>query len=297
MNPGMYLFSVGAILIWAVNAIINRLAAGLVDPATISFARWLIAGVALGVVFARPIWRQRRLIRPHLGQLTVLGLLGMVIYQCLAYEAAHTTTATNMGLISSLVPLFAAAFGAWLLDEPPTLGTLAGGALSLTGLAILLGHGRPEILIERGLATGDVLMLLAAVAYALYGVLIKRWALPLDLWVSLTLQILTVLPVLLLYYVSHGLPPVPARSLPLILYAGIPASILAPWLWMKGLAVLGPARASATINLMPVFIAAIATQFLGEQFAGYHLIGGTMTLAGVILSQKLTLPLFRTAAA
>ena len=51
------------------------------------------------------LWRRRGEIRPWLGKLLVLAALGMVLYQCLAYYAAHTTSATNMGVIGSLIPL------------------------------------------------------------------------------------------------------------------------------------------------------------------------------------------------
>ncbi len=285
-----YLPSLLAILIWAGNTIINRMAAKIIDPAAISFVRWLIAGVLLSLLMARPLYQARHAIRPHLGKLFTLGLLGMVAYQCLAYQAAHTTTATNMGLITALVPLFAAAFALPLLGERPAIGTLPGGLISLTGLAVLLSHGQPGQLLDHGLVAGDGLMLLAAMSYALYGVLIKRWSLPLDLRVSLCMQILTVLPVLAGYYSANGAPAVPASSLPLILYAGIPASVIAPWLWMRGLATLGPARASSTINLMPVFITVIAMVFLGEMPQSHHLAGGALALLGVVVAQQRSLP-------
>jgi drug/metabolite transporter (DMT)-like permease len=34
-------------LIWAINTIVSKLAVGVIDPAAISFYRWLLAGVLL----------------------------------------------------------------------------------------------------------------------------------------------------------------------------------------------------------------------------------------------------------
>lgn len=59
----------------------------------------------------------------------------------------------------------------------------------------------------------------------------------------------------------------------------------------------GANTASIFMNLAPVFTAAIAVLFLHEQLHGYHLIGGGITLLGVILSQRLRTPLTRKAKA
>jgi drug/metabolite transporter (DMT)-like permease len=287
------LFPILAVLIWGANTIVNKLASNVIDPAAISFYRWLLAGLILGACFGRQVWRQRRVIRPYLPKLFTLGLLGMVMYQCLAYIAARTTSATNMGIVVSLVPLLSVALGVLLLGEAATLGAVLGGVLSLLGLTYLLSHGDPASLLTHAPAVGDGLMLLAALAYAGYSVLLKRWSIPLSKWHSLVVQIWCVLPVLLLYYLSQSAPPLTLAGLPLVLYAGIPASIIAPFLWMVGVSNLGPGRATAMMNLLPVFTVVFALLFLGETLHSYHLIGGGATLLGVILAQYVTRPLMR----
>ncbi|HEY4071687.1 MAG TPA: DMT family transporter [Herbaspirillum sp.] len=284
-----------AVFIWGANTVVNKLAANVIDPAAISFYRWLLAGLLLGVCFGRPVWRQRRQILPLLPKLFVLGMLGMVLYQCLAYIAAQTTTATNMGIVVSLVPLLAVGLSVLLLGEAATIGGVAGGVLSLLGLIFLLSHGHPATLISHGPVLGDCLMLLASLAYAGYSVLLKRWAIPLLNWHSLVVQIWTVLPVLFVYYLSQSAPPLTMAGLPLVLYAGIPASVIAPFLWMYGISKLGPGRTTALMNLLPVFTVLIAVLFLGEALQAYHMIGGGVTLLGVALAQYLKRPLGRCA--
>jgi drug/metabolite transporter (DMT)-like permease len=282
-----------AVLIWGANTVVNKMASGVIDPAAISFYRWLLAGLVLGAVFVRPVWRQRRQVLPLLPKLFALGMLGMVMYQCLAYVAAHTTTATNMGIVVSLIPLLSVGLGVVLLNQPATVGAVIGGVLSLLGLVYLLSHGDPATLLTHGLALGDGLMLLAALSYAGYSVLLKRWAIPLMNWHSLVLQIWCVIPVLFIYYLSQSAPPLTMAGLPLVLYAGIPASIIAPYLWMIGIDKLGASSTTALMNLLPVSSVAIAVLFLGETLHTYHLIGGGMTLLGVVLAQYLKQPLGR----
>lgn len=282
-----------AVMIWAVNTIVSKLAAGVIDPAAISLYRWVLAGGLLGLVFGRSVWRARALVMRLLPKLFVLSMLGMVLYQCLAYVAASTTTATNMGIVISLMPLLAVVLSVLILREVITVGAVLGGLLSIAGLAYLLSHGDPAALLTAGVRLGDGLMLLASLAYAGYAVLLKKWKLPLGNWQSLTVQTWCAVPVLFVYYLINGAPPITQAGLPLVLYAGIPASVLAPFLWMLGIARLGPMRTTALMNLLPVFTVAIAMAFLGETLHAYDVIGGVVTLLGVVVAQAIRTPLLR----
>ncbi|MET3131704.1 drug/metabolite transporter (DMT)-like permease [Oxalobacteraceae bacterium GrIS 1.11] len=285
-----YIAPLIAVLIWAANTVVSKLAVGLIDPAAISFYRWLLAGLLLAAVFGKPVWQARARARPYLPKLFVLGMLGMVMYQCLAYVAAQTTSATNMGILASMMPLLALGLSVLWLGEAASVGGVLGGLLSLAGLAYLLSHGAPTSLLAHGIAVGDGLMLLACLCYAAYGVLLRRWKIELDNWHSLLIQVWCALPVLLLYYLLRSAPPLTAAGLPLVLFAGIPASVLAPFLWMRGVGKLGASRATTMMNLLPVFTVAIALLFLGETLHTYDVIGGGVTLLGVVLAQSLKQP-------
>ena len=54
------LYPLLAVLIWAANTIVSKAAAGVVDPAAISFYRWLLAAIVLTPFCARPLWRPRQ---------------------------------------------------------------------------------------------------------------------------------------------------------------------------------------------------------------------------------------------
>src|SRR5690625_16918 len=82
--------------------------------------------------------------------------------------------------------------------------------------------------------------------------------------------------------------PIDGQNIWLILYAGIPASIITTFLWMRAIRQIGASQASIFINLMPLFSALIAMAFLGERIAPFHLVGGVLVLAGVLMAQTLT---------
>lgn len=279
-------FPLGAAMIWAVNMVVTKMAASVISPASIGFYRWLFAGIILTPFLLPACWRNRRAIAPHLGKLAVLGLLGMALYQGLAYVAAQTTSATNLGIITSLVPLMTLAMGMAVLRERPRLLVLAGGLLSLAGIAVLIGEGDPMRLLRLDVSLGDGLMLLAALSYALYGLLLRRWPMPFSAWQSMYVQVLFAIAFQLPAFLMGEPSPLNAGNLPMVLYATVFASLMAPYLWMQGIRHLGPARASLFINIMPFGAAATAALVLSEQLHSYHVVGGLMTLSGVMLAQR-----------
>lgn len=273
------------VLLWSGNTVVMRAAVGVIEPETIMAWRWVLAALLLTPFVAKPLWQHRKTIRRNLGKLGGLGLLGMVLYQGCAYYAAQTTTATNMGIIASLVPLITFGLSSLILGEKPGWSTAAGGVLSLAGLSILIGQGQPLNILHGGFHVGDGIMLIGAICYALYSVMLRRWQVPIPMWPSLYMQILTALLVLVPLYLVTPTAPVTMKAAPIILYSVIPISIIAPMLWMLAVARLGANRSSIFMNLLPVFTAIIATLGLGEKLYAYHLVGGVLTLSGVMLAQ------------
>ncbi|MEO6624462.1 MAG: DMT family transporter [Burkholderiaceae bacterium] len=275
-----------AVLIWTGNTLVTKAAAAAIEPAAITFFRWLLAGLVLSPFLALAVWRKRAIVVAYWPQLAVLGLLGMGMYQGLAYEAAKSTSAINMGVVVALMPLLSALLASFFAGERLTAARLGGAALSLAGLMYLSTQGHPDELLRGAAHLGDALMLLAVASNALYGVLLKRWAVPLSTWEQLYAQIGFGLLMILPFWWFAPASPVTAQNLPLVLYAGIPASIGAPFFWMSGIKRIGPARTSLFMNLLPIFVALAAFSILGEQLHGYHAVGAMLALAGVWWGQR-----------
>lgn len=280
------IFPLLAVLIWTGNTLVTKLASAVIEPAAITFYRWLLAGLVLSPFLLRAVWKQRAIVVAHWPKLAFLGLLGMGMYQGLAYEAAKSTSAINMGVVVALMPLISALLASFFAGEALTASRIGGAGLSLMGLVYLSTRGHPGELLHGAAHFGDALMLVAVASNALYGVLLKRWAIPLSTWQQLYVQIgFGVLLLLPLWWLAPS-SPITAQNLPLILYAGIPASIGSPFFWMSGIKKLGPARASLYMNLLPIFVAIAAASLLGEPLHAYHAVGGLLALAGVWWGQR-----------
>jgi len=269
------------VLFWGGNTIVTKAAAGEISPTSVSFYRWSIALIIVLPIFGPAAWRERRNCIRCWKQLLTLSALSMVIYQGLAYKAAETTSAVNMGVMLALMPLFSSILAAALMSQPLTRSSVAGGIISLIGLIFLTSKGHPLILIQNGLHLGDGLMLIAVLSNALFGVLVKRWNLPISVKAQIFCQIVCATVMLLPLFLAGPISPITATNIPMILYAAILASLLAPMLWMFGIHQLGPFRSSLFINLVPIVVALLAWKLLGERLEAYHLIGGAVALAGV----------------
>lgn len=282
-----------AVLIWSINTVVSKVSATAIDPAAISLYRWLLALIVLTPFVLPGAIRNWPTIRANWWKLMILGLLGMVLNQSLAYYAAHSVSALLIGILTSLIPLLTVLISILLLRVAPTLGIALGSILSLGGLVWLLSAGQPGLLLQHGIGKGELMMFAASASYALYGVLTKRWAIALPNWQSLYVQILFGVAWLLPNFLTAPDVQLNSQNIPLVLYAGIPASIIAPFLWIQGVMRLGANTTSVFMNLAPVFTAIIAVLFLQEQLQSYHLIGGGVILLGVMLSQRLRTPLTR----
>ncbi len=284
-----YAFPLVATLLWSVNTLVVKLSAGAISPSEIAFLRWVIATLLLLPMSARAVLLHRRFLARYWWRYAVLGVLGGVVYQSLAYTAAQYTSAINMGVIQALVPLLTIAITSVLLRAAPCIGTVAGAIVSLVGALIVISHGHPGRMIGEGVNRGDAMMLVGVASMAVYSVLLKHWRSELPALASMFVQAVAASVVLLPFYLVADKHPLTYATAGMVLYAGIGASICAPLAWMAGLERLGPARVSLFFNLIPIGTAVLATIFLGERPTAALLVGGGLTVAGMVvveLSQK-----------
>lgn len=281
----VYFLPLITVFIWGGNAVVNKLAATAIEPSAMSFYRWFLAIVVLTPFCLPKVITNWSIIRPNLAKLSFLAMLGMVLNQSLSYYAGLTTTASNMALISSLVPLLAIFMSVPILSKPISPLSIVGGVIALTGLAFMLGEGDIGFFLHQDITPGDGIMVIAALCYAAYCVLLKRWKMPFSNWTMVYMQgALALIMLTPLWLTSTELLP-SQDALPLIAYAGLAASIIAPWMWVKSIDLIGADSSAMFMNVMPVVAITLAAYMLGESIHSYHVIGGLLVCSGVILSQ------------
>lgn len=285
-----YAFPLLAVLFWSANTVVNKMTVGVIFPAEVGFYRWLFAGLLFTPFILRPLLRNWSNIRPHIFKIFVLGVLGMAIYQSLAYFAAPKTSATNMGIILSLMPMMSLVMAIIALGQRLTMGAVVGAICSFTGVLLVVSHGDLRSITQQGINMGDGMMLIATLAYALYSTLLKYWQMDIPALQLLYLQVLVAIVVLFPLFWFSEKAGLNSSNLPLVLFACVFASIAAPLAWMRAIRALGPSRTAVFFNLMPILTIIIAALVLSERLAFYHAVGGGLTLFGVLLSERWTRP-------
>ncbi len=294
LTPSTALLLTLAPLMWAGNAVVGRMAAGLVPPLTLNFLRWLLAGVLL-LPLAAWVLRPGSGLWPHWRRFALLGLLGVGLYNALQYLALHTSTALNVTLVASSMPLWMMALGRLFFGARITRAQLLGALLSMAGVAVVLARGDWAQLARLKLVPGDLYMVAATIGWAWYSWLLARRAEPEAIradWAAfLMAQIVFGLAwsgllaagewALSDAHIAWGWPLAAA-----LLYVAIGPALLAYRCWGLGVQRAGPTLAGFFGNLTPVFAALLSALFLGESPRPYHAAAFALIAAGIVASAR-----------
>ena len=281
-------------LLWAGNAVVGRLVTDLVPPITLNFLRWVLAFVIL-LPLAAWVLRPGSGLWAHWRRFALLGLLGVGLYNALQYLALHTSTALNVTLVASSMPLWMMALGRLFFDARITRPQLLGALLSMAGVAVVLARGNLAQLAQLQLVPGDLYMLAATIAWAWYSWLLARRAEPDAIradWAAFLLaQIVFGLG-------WSGLMTAGEWALTdariqwgwslaaALLFVAVGPAVLAYRFWGLGVQHAGPTVAGFFGNLTPLFAAVMSALFLGEAPRLYHAAAFALIVAGILVSAR-----------
>lgn len=270
-----------ATVVWSGSFVTSRALGETVPPVQHAFWRWVIALAAVAPFGARRAWRQRALIRRHLGYVVLASLLGITVYNTLVNQAGVTTPAANMGMIMAASPVLMAV---WERAGGVRLGARRVGGLltACAGVVLLVGHGGAA-----SFSAGDLWMIAAACCFGSYSALLRRRPAGLDgtafLFTTFLLGTAMLLPAQAVSVtVQGGFHVAPATLLPL-LYVGVASSAVAFFAWNKAISLVGPTRAGVVYYLQPVCVALLSWALLGEAIGVWQVLSMTLILGGVML--------------
>jgi O-acetylserine/cysteine efflux transporter len=216
------------------------------------------------------------------GRLAVLALLGGALFLICMNVATFLTGASITSFVTGTYPLLAVVVAAVLLGEP--LGRRGVLALALAALGLLLlarpGGAHVELL-------GVLVALGAALSFALYLGLARRWADPSRLptltvafWLLVSSLLVTGL---LQLFVDPGalVPRLSLEGWAALLWLALPASALPHVLVVSTLRRLPTSRVAPFLLLMPISGTLIAAALLGERLDQIQLAGAGLILLGI----------------
>ncbi|HEX9906661.1 MAG TPA: EamA family transporter, partial [Propylenella sp.] len=159
-------------LFFATNVVIGRSVADEVGPWTLAFLRWSLALLIVLPFAAGSLRGSLPALRAQGRVIAALAFLGMFVCGGVVYVALHHTTATNATLIYASANVMILVLEWLFRGRPSGLRELAGTVLAFSGVAIVALRG--ERLADFTFNPGDLLIAVAALAWAIYAVVLKR---------------------------------------------------------------------------------------------------------------------------
>jgi drug/metabolite transporter (DMT)-like permease len=281
-------------VLWAGNAVVGRLVNGLVPPITLNFLRWALAFLLL-LPLAAAVLRRGSGLWSHWRRYAVLGLLGVGCYNALQYLALKTSTPLNVTLVAASSPVWMLGVGALFFGQRVTARQLLGAVLSIVGVLVVLSRGDWAQLLAVRLVPGDVYVLLATAAWAVYSWLLVRPDDPPAIrsnWAAVLLaQIVFGLGWSGLFaagewaltdaQIHWGWPLAAALA-----YVAVGPAIIAYRCWGMGVQRAGPSVAGFFSNLTPLFAALMSAAFLHELPHLYHGVAFALIVGGIVVSSR-----------
>ena len=278
---------------WAINIVLGRFIAGTIPPATLSMIRWFGAA-AIIAPFAWPhVKRDWPVIRANPGILIVLSLTGVTLYNMMAYFGLQYTEAINALLMQSTAPLLIGLWSLILFRDRLSAAQLAGIAISLLGVVVIITRGNPAVFARLALNPGDLGFVSALAIYALYAALLrKRPAIHFLSFLAVTVVAgaMMLIPFFIAEFAAGlRMHPTPA-AFAVLAYVVVFPSIVAYIFFNRGVELIGANRTGPFFHLIPVFGSLIAIIFLGERPQWFHGAGYLLILAGIAIAQRKSPP-------
>ena len=276
-----------AAAIWGGMYVVTDVVLEVVPPASLLLIRYAVAlPVLLGVFWIK---RDRGIARHDRGEIAAIAFIGFGVSLLAQFGGTELSTAAAGAVITSATPAFIILFAWPLLREIPSRPKLFGLALATIGvLVVSLAGGQPATEQSRDPLLGNLLLILAAVAWALYTVLARR-ATQRYTSLAVTLAVTAagipiVAPAVALELQTRSIGVMTPEVIGGILYIGIGSTAIAFYLWNKSFELLDAATASLFFFAQPVMGTLLSAVFLHETlgltfFAGAALIGLGVLLA------------------
>lgn len=289
--PATYLKLVGAMFLWGGTWIAGRIVAQeLAAPLAAAAIRFFIAAAALAV-FA--LATGGRLPRPagnrEWGALAGLALTGITLYNLCFFYGLKYIPAGRGALVVALNPV-AVALLAWFVGkERMTPRKGLGIFLALAGCLAVIGNGDPFALLHGAVGTGEWLILGCVAFWTAYTFIGRRATTRLSpLAATLYACLIGASLLACISLLQGGAAPLSwsSRVWASIVFLAIGGTALGFTWFADGVKHLGAARASAFINLVPVFAVLQGAWLLGELPGLAVLAGGLLVLAGVWLTSQ-----------
>lgn len=275
------------VLVWGTTFISTKVLLKDFQPIEILFFRFVLGYLALLIVYPRIV--KTKSLKEELYFIGA-GITGVTVYFLFENIALTYSFASNVAIILSVTPFLTAIVAHFMKDgERLTRSFFLGFLLAILGIAIIEFNG--SIILKLN-PIGDMLALLAGVAWAFYSNIMKKiGALHLNNFGATRkvffYGLLFMVPALFVFEFKLGLDRFNNFiNMSNVLYLGFGASAICFATWNWAVKVLGVLRTSIYIYIVPIITVVASVIILHEKITVFAVIGTVITLSGLVLSNK-----------
>jgi len=285
----MHLLMLFVVVCWASNIIAGKEALTGLTPLALALLR-VVGAAAIYVVGFLATGRMRRLQWSKRRGIFLVAMAanGIALNQLTFIGGMARSTVAHTGLIVALGPVMVLLIAVVVRLEPLTIWKSAGMIIAFAGVGILTadkaGQGSGSHW------TGDLILLVSTLVFAIYTVLVKEVANQFD---SLTLNTLIFVmgAIMMLPFCAHAVAVANWAGLSFQAWWGLGfiiifGSVISYLVFAYVMTELAASRAAAFNYLQPVIASGLGIWILSERLTSKVLIGGGFILAGVYLTER-----------
>jgi len=282
------IFLLTAMLTWASSFIALKAAIGPVGPMSVVFGRMVIASLCF--VYFIPSFAKLPFTKKDVKYILLLTLFEPCFYFIFEAKALQLTTASQAGMITSMMPLMTAIAAGFVLKEHITNKVLIGSFLAVIG-AIWLSLGAQSSEHASNPLLGNFLEFCAMICGSWYAISVRYLSQKFSALFLTAIQAfigsIFFAPLALWEYFTVPMH-LNLEVFGWIVYLGVVVTLGGYGMFNLALSRIEAARASVFVNLIPVFTVLLAYLFLGEVLSPTEMTASMVIFGGIIVSQMPT---------
>ena len=282
------LFMLLAVLIWAFNFSVIKIALKEFTPGSFNGPRLTIASLLL-LIFLRLKEGSVGPPRGDLFKLVILGAIGNTFYQFLFINGIYRTSASTTSLILTMTPILIALLSALFIRERIHWVGWLGILTSFFGLYFVVFGNSAGISIGQNVLRGNLMILLGNLFWAIYTVfskpLLERMSALRLTTLTLSFGTLFYLPLAAKEIAALDWSSLSARSWAALIFSAIFAIAMSYVFWYSSVKRVGNTKTGIYSNITPVLTVFFAQLFLGERIGLAKVIGALVIILGFYLTR------------
>ena len=281
-----YVMAFTTIFVWGTTYAITKNLLNYFSPLEALFLRFLIAYLFLMVI--KPTFNFKFNFQEE-KLFLFLGLTGGMLYFLVENLALKYTSASNVGLIVSSIPIFSSIIAHFTTeDEKFDTNLLLGFALAITGIFIILYNGNKVLKLN---PIGDILAVVCSIIWAVYSNLLRKvdksYSGIILVRKTFFYGLIFMLPVLYFFKVKIHFEYLLNKDVSFsIFYLALVASSICFIMWSKAINIIGVIKTTNFIYLIPLVAMISSMLILDEKITPLMIVGGLLILGGVLINDK-----------